>query len=251
MRTQLLTLALAIAPTVAFAQQKQIPPAGGKPKHFILPAKREFTLPNGMRVTLVPFGSVPKATVNLAIRVGNVDEGPNETWLADVTGDLMNEGTVSLTSTQIAEMTAGMGGTIGVGVGADQATVGGSVLGERAAEFIRLVADVVRHPRFPESELPRIKAGRAAGRDREESAAADRDGAILPDPLRQPSLRATVSVRTVAAGLYRRADPGLSREELRRGTRTPVRRRRVRRPGRREGDSRRVRRVGERDPGRA
>jgi len=161
MRTQLLTLALAIAPTVAFAQQKQIPPAGGKPKDFILPAKREFTLPNGMRVTLVPFGSVPKATVNLAIRVGNVDEGPNETWLADVTGDLMNEGTVSLTSTQIAEMTAGMGGTVGVGVGADQATVGGSVLGERAAEFIRLVADVVQHPRFPESELPRIKAARA------------------------------------------------------------------------------------------
>jgi len=161
MRTQLLTLALAIAPTVAFAQQKQIPPAGGKPKDFTLPAKREFTLPNGMRVTLVPFGSVPKATVNLAIRVGNVDEGPNETWLADVTGDLMNEGTVSLTSTQIAEMTAGMGGTIGVGVGADQATVSGSVLGERAAGFIRLVADVVQHPRFPESELPRIKAARA------------------------------------------------------------------------------------------
>ena len=162
MRTRLFILALAIAPaTVAFAQQKQTPPPGGKPKDFTLPVKREFALPNGMQVTLVPFGAVPKATVSLSVRVGNVDEGPNETWLADVTGDLMNEGTVSRTSAQIAEMTGSMGGSIGIGVSADEATIGGSVLGERAPDFIRLVADVAQHPRFPESELARIKAARA------------------------------------------------------------------------------------------
>lgn len=103
---------------------------------------------------------MPKATVSLAIRVGNVNEGPNEVWLADVTGDLMNEGTTSRTAAEIAELTADMGGGIGIGVGPDQATVAGSVLAERTPDFVRLVADVVRHPRFPESELPRIKAAR-------------------------------------------------------------------------------------------
>jgi zinc protease len=161
MRTRLLIVALAIAPlTGLVAQQKQTPPPGGKPKDFTLPAKREFTMPNGMQVTLVPFGTVPKATVSLAVRVGNVNEGPNETWLADVTGDLMNEGTTSRSNAEIAELTAGMGGGLGIGVGPDQATIGGSVLGERAPDYIRLVADVVQHPRFPESELPRIKAAR-------------------------------------------------------------------------------------------
>lgn len=161
MRTRLLTLALVIGSAAsAAAQQKIAPPPGGKPKDFTLPAKREFALPNGMQVTLVPFGTVPKATISLAVRVGNVNEGPNETWLADVTGDLMNEGTTSRTSAEIAELTAGMGGGIGIGVGPDQATIGGSVLGERAPDFVRLVADVVQHPRFPESELPRIKAAR-------------------------------------------------------------------------------------------
>jgi predicted Zn-dependent peptidase len=34
------------------------------------------------------------------------------------------------------------------------------VLAERTPDFVRLVADVVQHPRLPESELPRIKAAR-------------------------------------------------------------------------------------------
>ena len=161
MYSRLLIIALAIVPsTIAVAQQKVTPPPGGTPKDFTLPAKREFSLPNGLQVTLVPFGAVPKATVSLAIRVGNVNEGPNETWLADVTGDLMNEGTTSHSSAEIAELTAGMGGGLAIGVGPDQATIGGSVLSERAPDYIRLVADVVQHPRFPESELPRIKAAR-------------------------------------------------------------------------------------------
>jgi len=161
MRRLLIIAALAVAPvTSALAQPKVTPPAGGTPKDFKLPEKREFALPNGMDVTLVPFGTVPKATISLAIRLGNVNEGPNEVWLADVMGDLMNEGTKSLTATQIAELTAGMGGGIGVGVGPDQTTIGGSVLSERAADFVRLIADVAQNPRFPESELPRIKAAR-------------------------------------------------------------------------------------------
>jgi zinc protease len=161
MHTRLLILALAIVPTtVVLAQQKVPPPVGGTPKDFTLPVKREFALPNGLQVTLVPFGTIPKATVSLAVRVGNVNEAPNETWLADVTGDLMNEGTTSRSSTEIAELTAGMGGGLAIGVGPDQATIGGSVLAERAPDFVRLIADIVQHPRFPESELPRIKASR-------------------------------------------------------------------------------------------
>jgi predicted Zn-dependent peptidase len=38
--------------------------------------------------------------------------------------------------------------------------VGGDILGEFAPQFVRLVADVVRNPAFPESELARLKANR-------------------------------------------------------------------------------------------
>ena len=142
------------------AAQKESPPPVGTPKDFKLPAKREFTLPNGLGVTLVPFGTVPKASLTLAVRTGRIDQQANQVWLAELTGDLMNEGTTTRTSAQVAEQVAGMGGTINVGIASDVVNIGGEVLSERAPEMVRLIAEVVRAPRLPESELERIKGDR-------------------------------------------------------------------------------------------
>ena len=76
--------------------QKQTPPPGGKPKDFVLPAKKVSQLKNGLKSTMVQYGSIPKVTVNLIIKTGNVNEGPNEVWLADLTGELMKEGTTTM-----------------------------------------------------------------------------------------------------------------------------------------------------------
>ena len=66
------TFALSAVPS--FAQQKQTPPAGGPPKPFTVPAHETYELPNGMKVTLVPYGNLPKVTLSLAIRTGNLNE---------------------------------------------------------------------------------------------------------------------------------------------------------------------------------
>ncbi len=53
----LISAALAFSSTGVSAQtQKQTPPAGGEPRNFTLPAKQEFSLPNGLQDTLVPYG---------------------------------------------------------------------------------------------------------------------------------------------------------------------------------------------------
>src|SRR5437764_79101 len=114
MRTMKLTLAALLIASAAFAQTqtqtsktvtttvttttKELPPVAGPAKPFTLPAVTKFDLPNGLAVRLVQYGSVPKTTVRLAIQTGNVDEGPNETWLADVTGDMLQQGTTSRTA---------------------------------------------------------------------------------------------------------------------------------------------------------
>jgi zinc protease len=156
----ILTAALALAVAAPAAAQKQEPPPAGTPKNLKLPPKREFTLPNGLAVTLVPFGTVPKVAVVLAVRTGRVDEAPDQTWLSGLTGDLMQEGTTTIPATKLAEQIAGMGGDLSVTAGSDQTTIGGEVLGERAAEMVRLVADVTRHPLLPAAELERLKADR-------------------------------------------------------------------------------------------
>src|SRR5438874_10281673 len=101
MRKLTLTLAALLFASAAFAQTqtttsttttttttttitKETPPPAGPAKPFTLPAVTKFDLPNGLRVRLVQYGSVPKATVRLAIQTGNVDESPSETWIADL-----------------------------------------------------------------------------------------------------------------------------------------------------------------------
>lgn len=157
-RVILAILVVTIAP-VLFAQ-KELPPEGSAPKDFTLPAKQAFTLRSGINVTMVPYGALPKVSVSIIVRAGNLNEAANEVWLADIMGDLMKEGTTSRSAEQVAQEAAGMGGSVNIGVGPDQSSISGDVLSEFGPNLIALLADIMRNPLFPESELARIKNDR-------------------------------------------------------------------------------------------
>jgi zinc protease len=148
-------MACALAP--AGAQQKQQPPAAGTPRDFVIPSPKRFTLANGMPVTMVPFGQVPKVNIRLVIAAANLHEKKDEVWLADLTGSLMREGTATLTADAVAREFASMGGELGISVGPDTTSISTDVLADRGADALRLIADVAQRPRLPESEVTRLK----------------------------------------------------------------------------------------------
>ena len=155
----LIALFLVAALSFPAAAQKQAPPEGGPPKPFKVPVPLVYSLPNGMTVTMVHYGAVPKVTIQAAMRVGNVNEPADEVWLADFTADLMKEGTTSRTSDQIAREAASMGARgLGLSVGPDQAFSSLDVLSDFGARAVALMADVLQHPKFPESEVARLKS---------------------------------------------------------------------------------------------
>ncbi len=139
------------------AQQKQTPPPGGPPKPFTVPAHETYELPNGMKVTLVPYGNLPKVSLSLVVRTGNLNEPSDMPGLADLAGKLMKEGTTSKSSKQIAEDSANMGGAITITIGVDESAIDTDVLSEFGPRAATLLADVAEHPLFPDSELPRLK----------------------------------------------------------------------------------------------
>jgi zinc protease len=145
-----------IACSTVFAQ-KQTPPPGGTPKDFVLPQKKLDQLPNGVRSQMVQYGDIPKVSVQLIVKTGNVHEGANEVWLADLTGFLMKEGTTTMDFKTISRKVAAMGGDINIGTGADQTYITGSVLSEFAPDLVRIMADLVMNPSFPASEIERLK----------------------------------------------------------------------------------------------
>lgn len=149
---------LGAAAALAQAAPKETPPAAGAPKDFSLPPIRRFALPNGLQVRLMQYGDIPKVTIRLVTQTGNIDEAPEQVWLANVTGEMMQQGTTTRSAEEIAEQAALMGGSVDVRVGMNETSIGADVFSESAAAAAGLIADVARHPRFPESELARIKS---------------------------------------------------------------------------------------------
>ena len=137
--------------------QKESPPVGTEPKDFSLPAIQDFTLDNGLQVSMVQFGNLPKALVRVILQTGNLNETADQTWIADLTGALLKEGTSSRSAADIASEAAMMGGTVNITTRMDQSWVEGEVLSEFAPNLVNLLADILRHPAFPEKSFERLR----------------------------------------------------------------------------------------------
>lgn len=158
MKSIILNVVLAVS--LSFSAQtfgKELPPEGGPARDFNLPPIEQLTLDNGMSVTLVPFGNIPKAMVRVDIRTGNLNEGDN-VWLADFTTEMMKEGTELRSAELIAEQSARMGGELNIGTGLDQTFANMGVLSEFTTDAIELVAESLRQPAFPADQLERVRA---------------------------------------------------------------------------------------------
>ncbi len=158
-QASLLVLALAGASAPVCAQ-KQAPPEGAAPRAFTLPAHEVYALPNGMKVTLVPYGIIPKVTIGVTVNAGGVDEGSAHRDVANMTASLMKEGTATLTSSQLADEAARMGSSLTLAAGVTQTEADLDVLSEFGPDAVGLIADLLQHPRLPESELARLKNDR-------------------------------------------------------------------------------------------
>jgi zinc protease len=157
MTTRFVLIALA-ACTFSFGQQKEQPPEGGPPKPFHLAQTQDFTLANGMKVTVVPYGALPRVAIRAFVDAGGVNEKEGQVWLSRLTGLLLKEGTKSRSGEQLAQEAADTGAQLEVIPGVEFTSIGGVALSDHANQFITLIADVLMNPSLPASEAPRLKA---------------------------------------------------------------------------------------------
>ena len=150
-----LVLGATLAVTAGAAGQSTEPPAG-PPRDFTLPKQQTVTLGNGLVARLVPFGNIPKVTLAVFVHAGNINEQADEVWLADLTGNYLKEGAGTRSAEDVALALAGMGGDLDVAVGMDLTQISTDVLSDFAPDAVQLLADVVRNPAFPETELERL-----------------------------------------------------------------------------------------------
>ena len=132
-------------------------PAVGPERPFQLAPRQERTLPNGLRVIVTRQTAIPKVSVLLSVLSGYSSDPADQTGLAAMTADLIQEGTKTKNSRQIRRDAFGMGGSITAAASQDFTTVSARGLAEFAPRLIDLVADVAMNPTLPEDELAILK----------------------------------------------------------------------------------------------
>src|SRR5712692_8251707 len=153
----LITLLLAVG-TVASGQTPQAtPPPPTAPHSVSFPKPVEKTLPNGLRVVVVPRSQMPLVTAQLLIRSGGEVDPSELSGAADMTAALLTRGTTTKSATQIAEAIEALGGLLNSGAGWDSSSITTSVMSSRIGPAMEILADVLRNPTFKDEEIDRLR----------------------------------------------------------------------------------------------
>jgi zinc protease len=132
-------------------------PDAGDPPDAPLPAFERATLSNGLRVLLARRTAVPLVRIGLVLDAGFAADDPKRPGVSSLAMAMLDEGTTTRSALQIADELSALGARFEAGSQLDASTVSISALKERLDPTLRLYADLVLNPAFPENDLARVK----------------------------------------------------------------------------------------------
>ena len=113
---------------------------------------------NGMTVLVLEQHFLPIVEVHALIKAGSAQDPPEKAGVANLTASLLDEGTTTRTSKQLAEQIDFVGGSLEAKASEDFTTASARVLKKDADLGFSLLADILQHPAFQKQEFERIRA---------------------------------------------------------------------------------------------
>ncbi len=110
-------------------------------------------LDNGAVILAKQTGTTPAVTIQASVQAGGIYEPANAIGLAFFLSRVIDRGTVTRSADQIAAELDGRGVTLNVNVTRHQLSLSCTCLVEDFQAVLGLIADIVRHPTFPEAEI--------------------------------------------------------------------------------------------------
>ncbi|WP_019517595.1 M16 family metallopeptidase [Sphingomonas sp. Mn802worker] len=132
-------------------------PGVGQIAGLTFPKVERARLSNGMEIVYARRATVPMTQAVLSFDAGVAADVADKLGTQALTLAMIDEGTRSLGSVQLAEAKERLGATIGTGSSADRTTLSLQVPSANLAAASQIWADIARAPAFPESELGRVK----------------------------------------------------------------------------------------------
>ena len=138
-------------------RKREIPPLASM-QALDFPDVQHVRLSNGIELHYAQRSAVPVTQVALSFDAGYAADAPAGRGLQNLTLTLLDEGTETRTSQQLAEEEERLGAQISASGNADRSSVGMSALSANLAPSLDLLADIVRNPAFAPAEVERVRA---------------------------------------------------------------------------------------------
>jgi zinc protease len=142
-------------PEVALDRAKE--PALGADRPFRAPEVKTAKLDNGMEIFVVERPDLPKVAVGVATRAGAVADPVGKPGVAHLTVQTIDMGTKTRKALQIEDALGDLGTSLFGQATRENSQVGMEVLKRNLGPAFAVLADVVRNPTFPASEIDREK----------------------------------------------------------------------------------------------
>ena len=139
-----------------------LPPVGAL-TGLTFPTVQRARLRNGIEVVYAQRTAVPVTQAVLSFDAGVAADVPTKLGTQGLTLSMLDEGTATMNSIQLAEAKERLGAQIGTGGSLDRTTLSLQVPSANLAPALGLFADIARNPAFDETELARVKAQTLAG----------------------------------------------------------------------------------------
>ncbi len=139
---------------------RAVRPKPGPAGQFALPVPKQFVLPNGLTVLLVERHLLPLISANLVVLAGSDANPASKPGLSSFTAAMLDEGTHTRSSQQLAEAIESLGASISAGSSTDSSAVSLFTLTHTADAAFGLFADVVLNPAFSAEEMERQRSSR-------------------------------------------------------------------------------------------
>ncbi len=143
--------------TPVITRQPMALPALGSFAPLAFPAIERARLANGIPVYLAQRSNIPVIRVSVTFDAGSAADPQDALGLQSLTMSLLDEGTTTRNSVQIAEAQERLGAQISSGGSLDRSSVGLFALTANLAPSLDLLADVVRNPAFDAKEVERLR----------------------------------------------------------------------------------------------
>ena len=142
---------------IKVASIKRDMPPEGAPVPLDFPDVTHVTLSNGIKLAYAQRTAAPLTQVALSFDAGYAADAPGQRGLQNMVVQMLDEGTPTRTSQQIAEEKERLGAILAPSGSADRTTVTLSALSANLMPSLDLMSDLVRNPAFDPVEVERVR----------------------------------------------------------------------------------------------